>query len=150
MNTLLLLLFVTVGALAQQTETTDKPDATKYLTTNEFKSKIYNYKESPTEWKYKGERPCIIDFYATWCGPCRNLAPVLQSVATDHAGVIDVYKVDVDKEPELAKVFSISTVPSLLFVPSDGLPQMAQGALPRIYLDKIIAEVLKVRVESKE
>ena len=132
-------------ASAQTTTESNQPDETKYLSTSDFKSKVYNYKESPKEWKYKGERPCIIDFYATWCGPCKRLAPVLKAVASDHKGKIDVYKVDVDKEPELANVFGIRSVPSLLFVPAEGLPQMAQGALPREYIDQIIAQVLNTK-----
>lgn len=136
-------MLVSLCSIAQQA-TEPNIDYVKYLSTDDFKTKIYNYVESPKEWKYNGSRPCIVDFYATWCGPCRNLAPILQQVAADYSTEIDVFKVDVDKEPELASLFGIRSIPSLLFIPMSGVPQMAQGALPREYLIQIISDVLKV------
>lgn len=89
-----------------------------------------------------GTRPAIIDFYATWCGPCKMLAPVLDEIAGEYEGKIDVYKVNVEEEEELAAVFGIRSVPSLLFVPMVGAPQMAQGALPKKALDEAVRNVL--------
>jgi thioredoxin 1 len=112
-----------------------------HLTTKEFKEKVFNY-DTNKEWKYEGELPAIIDFYADWCGPCKMVAPVLKDLANDYAGKIMVYKVDTDKERELAAVFGISSIPTLLFVPKTGQPQAAMGALPRASFEKAITEVL--------
>lgn len=115
---------------------------TKHLTKEGFLSVITDFEKNPGEWKYKGERPAIIDFYATWCGPCKALSPVLEEVAGEYAGKIDVYKVDVEQEQELAALFGIRSVPTLLFIPMDGLPQMAQGALPKASLQEAINDLL--------
>ena len=100
------------------------------LTKADFLNKVANYEVNP-EWKFLGERPAIIDFYATWCGPCKMLAPILDEIAEEYAGRVDVYKVNVDEEEELAALFRIRSVPTLLFVPLTDAPQMAQGALPK-------------------
>lgn len=105
------------------------------LTKADFLKKVANYEANP-EWKFLGERPAIIDFYATWCGPCKMLAPILDEVAEEYDGQIDVYKVNVDEEEELASLFRIRTVPTLLFVPLNEAPQMAQGALPKRHCEK--------------
>ncbi|HOT13373.1 MAG TPA: thioredoxin [Bacteroidales bacterium] len=112
-----------------------------YLTTQEFKEKVFNY-EVNKEWKYVGELPAIIDFYADWCGPCKMVAPILQDIAKDYAGKLIVYKVDTESEQELASVFGISSIPTLLFVPKEGQPQAAMGALPRQTFDQAINEIL--------
>ncbi|MBN1633438.1 MAG: thioredoxin [Ignavibacteria bacterium] len=135
----------------QITEQTVKPDnkGTKtekgknmeYLTAQTFKEKVFNY-ETNKEWKYEGEVPCIIDFYADWCGPCKMIAPVLEELAEEYDGKIMIYKVDTEKEQELASVFGIRSIPSLLFVPKDGQPQMAVGALTKEGFVQAINEVL--------
>lgn len=112
------------------------------LTKAEFISNVADFENNPTEWKFLGSRPAIIDFYATWCGPCKMLAPVLDEIAVEYADKIDVYKVNVEEEEELAAIFGIRSVPSLLFVPMDGAPQMAQGALPKNALKDAIGSVL--------
>ena len=112
-----------------------------YLTTEEFKNKVFNY-EVNKEWKYSGELPAIIDFYADWCGPCKMVAPILQEIAKDYYGKLIVYKVDTENERELAAAFGISSIPTLLFVPMTGQPQAAMGALPRQSFDKAIKDVL--------
>lgn len=112
------------------------------LTKAEFISNVADFENNPTEWKFLGSRPAIIDFYATWCGPCKMLAPVLDEIAAEYADKIDVYKVNVEEEEELAAIFGIRSVPSLLFVPMDGAPQMAQGALPKNALKDAIGSVL--------
>jgi len=112
-----------------------------HLTTQEFKDKVFNY-ETEKEWKYKGELPAIIDFYADWCGPCRMVAPILEEIAKDYEGQLVVYKVDTEREQELASVFGIQSIPTLLFVPMNGQPQAAMGALPRQTFDQAIKDVL--------
>lgn len=113
-----------------------------HLTKADFLTKVANYETNPNEWKFLGERPALIDFYATWCGPCKMLAPVLDELADEYQGQVDIYKVDVDAEEELAALFGIRSVPSLLFVPMAGAPQMAQGAMPKYALKDAIHKVL--------
>ena len=112
-----------------------------HLTNDTFKEKVFNY-ETNKEWKYEGDTPCIIDFYADWCGPCKKIAPVLEELAKEYDGKIIVYKVNTEKQKELSGAFGIRSIPSLLFVPVSGQPQMAQGALPKEQLEKIINEFL--------
>jgi thioredoxin 1 len=110
------------------------------LTTQEFKEKIFDFENEKT-WSYRGELPAIIDFYADWCGPCRQLGPVLEKVAEEFAGRVVVYKVDTDKEQELAGAFGIQSIPSLLFIPRQGQPQMAVGGMSREGFAKAIDQV---------
>lgn len=102
----------------------------EHLTKSTFLTKVFDFEQNK-EWKFSGERPCIIDFYADWCGPCKMVAPILEDLAKQYAGKIDIYKVDTEQEQELASVFGIRSIPSLLFCPKDGKPQMAMGALPK-------------------
>lgn len=118
---------------------------TIHLTKAEFLSKVANYEADPTVWKYLGDKPAIIDFYASWCGPCRTIAPILEELADEYEGKIHIYKVDTEKEQELAAAFGIRSIPSLLFVPMEGAPQMAQGALPKSAFKEAIEEVLLVK-----
>lgn len=108
----------------------------------EFLTKIFNYEKNPNKWVYEGNKPCIIDFYADWCGPCKKVAPILKELAEVYKNDIVIYKVDVDKEKELASAFGIQSIPSILFVPQHGQPQMAQGALPREEFVKLIDNFL--------
>jgi thioredoxin 1 len=116
---------------------------TEHLTKETFISKVFNYEENK-EWKFEGEKPCIIDFYADWCGPCKMVAPILEELAVEYKGKMDIYKVDTEQEVELASIFGIRSIPSLLFVPKEGQPQMAMGALPKDTLEKAFKEVLGV------
>lgn len=117
---------------------------TELLTKETFLNKVFNFQENK-EWKFEGDKPCIIDFYADWCGPCKMVAPILEELSEDYKGKIDIYKVDTEVEAELSAAFGIRSIPSMLFCPSDEQPQMAQGALPKHDLEKIIEEVLKVQ-----
>lgn len=116
---------------------------TELLTKETFQEKVFNF-EKNKEWKFEGEVPCIIDFYADWCGPCKMVAPVLEELSNEYKGKLNIYKVDTEVEQELAAAFGIRSIPSMLFVPKDSEPQMAQGAMPKRDLEKIIADVLKV------
>lgn len=115
---------------------------TIHLNKIEFLTKIADYESNPNEWKYLGDKPAIIDFYADWCGPCKAIAPVLEELAAEYDGEIYIYKVDTESEVELASLFGIRSIPSLLFIPMDGKPQMAQGAAPKPELKKAIDEIL--------
>src|SRR5512145_3087609 len=115
----------------------------EHLTKATFKEKVFNF-EANKEWKYEGVKPAIIDFYADWCGPCRMIAPVLEELKTEYEGKLEIYKVNTEEERELSAMFGIQSIPSLLFVPLEGQPQMAMGALPKSTFEQAIAEVLNV------
>jgi thioredoxin len=117
----------------------------EHLTTLTFKQKVFNY-EVNKEWKYAGDKPAIIDFYADWCGPCRIVAPTVAKIAEEYKGKINVYKVNVDNEQELASAFGISGIPAILFIPMTERPQMSTGVLSKEAFDKAIKEVLKVQL----
>ncbi len=114
------------------------------LTKEVFKEKVFDF-ENNKEWKFEGDKPCIIDFYADWCAPCRVLTPVLEELSEEYKGKVDIYKIDTEKEQELAGMFGIRSIPSILFVPKDAQPQMATGALPKDTLKKAIEDVLAVK-----
>jgi thioredoxin len=112
-----------------------------HLTAQDFKERVFNY-ETGKEWKYLGALPAIVDFYADWCQPCKMVAPLLEELAAEYAGKIIVYKVNTEDEQELASVFGIKSIPTLLFIPKEGQPQAAMGALPRQTFEKVIKDVL--------
>jgi len=116
--------------------------ATTHLTKADFLAKVANYETNPTEWKYLGEKPCIIDFYANWCAPCKMIAPILEELSEEYKDQIYIYKVNTEEQEELAAAFGIRSIPSILFCPKDAAPQMAQGALPKATFKQAIAEVL--------
>ncbi|MDR1161557.1 MAG: thioredoxin [Tannerellaceae bacterium] len=113
-----------------------------HLTKADFLAKVANYETNPDEWTYLGDKPALIDFYADWCGPCKAIAPVLEELAAEYGGQIYIYKIDTDAEQELAALFGIRSIPSLLFIPMDESPQMAQGAIPKPQLKEAIEELL--------
>ncbi len=113
----------------------------EHLTKETFLKKVFDY-EKNTDWQFSGELPAIIDFYADWCGPCKMVAPVLEGLSKEYAGKINIYKVDTEQEQELASVFGIRSIPSILFIPKDGKPQMAMGALPKEAFVEAINTVL--------
>ena len=115
----------------------------EHLTKESFLNKVFNYEQNK-EWKFEGDKPCVIDFYADWCGPCKMVAPVLEELAKEFDGKMDVYKVNTEEEQELAAVFGIRSIPSFLFFPSKGQSQMAMGALPKDTFVKAFKDVLGV------
>ncbi len=115
----------------------------EHLTQETFREKVFDY-ENNKDWKFSGELPCIIDFYADWCGPCKMVAPILEDLAREYEGKIHIYKVDTEQEQDLASMFGVRSIPSLLFVPKDGKPQMAMGALPKDAFKDAIKSVLGV------
>lgn len=116
--------------------------ATKYLSTEDFKKNIMNYDEHPQEWVFEGNRPAIIDFYATWCGPCKMTAPIIERLARKYKGQIDFYKVDIDQERELAQIFGIRSIPTFLFIPMKGQPTAQMGAMQLADFEEIIESEL--------
>ena len=120
----------------------EKKVKTIKLTKADFLTKVMNYETSPDEWNYLGDKPAIIDFYADWCAPCRVIAPILEELAEEYSGKIYIYKVDIDREEELAAVFGIKTIPFLLFIPMNDNPQSARGALSKEIFKKAIEEIL--------
>lgn len=116
--------------------------ATTHLTKDDFLKKVANYEANPTEWKFLGDKPCIIDFYANWCAPCKMVAPILEELSVEYAGQIDIYKINTEEEQELAGAFGIRSIPSILFCPMGENPQLAAGALPKATFKKAIEEVL--------
>jgi thioredoxin 1 len=114
---------------------------TKQLTNEEFKNLVFDY-TIEKEWKYKGTLPAIIDFYADWCGPCKMVAPVLEELAKEYDDKVIIYKVDTEVEQELSAVFGIRSIPSFLFIPTEGQPMMQAGALPKNAFKQVIDEEL--------
>jgi thioredoxin 1 len=113
----------------------------EHLTKETFLSKVFDF-EKNKEWKFEGNLPCLIDFYADWCQPCKIVAPILEELAEEYKGKINIYKIDTEDQQELSAAFGIRSIPSLLFCPLDDQPQMAQGALPKENLRQVIEEVL--------
>ncbi len=121
---------------------TENKVKTIHLNKIDFLKKVANYEANPSEWKYLGDKPALIDFYADWCGPCKAVAPVLEELAKEYDGEIYIYKIDTEAELELSALFGIRSIPSLLFIPMNGTPQMARGALPKNALKEAIDKVL--------
>ena len=113
----------------------------EHLTKETFQQKIFDF-ENNKEWSYSGELPAIVDFYADWCGPCKMVAPILEDLGKQYAGKLNIYKVDTEREQELAAAFGIRSIPSLLFIPKEGKPQMAMGALPKESFVQVIEGLL--------
>lgn len=137
------------GAVRPDEETVAKEKPTTkvvHITKADFLKKIYDFEKNPDEWKYLGSQPAIVDFYADWCGPCRQLSPVLDELAKEYSGKLTIYKVNVDNERGLATFFGIRSIPTLLFIPMKGKPQRSLGALSKTELKGIIKDVLKVEL----
>lgn len=142
-------LLVTTSCSFARTENENKVEPSKteskmktiHLTKQDFLDKVFNY-ETSTEWKYLGDKPALIDFYASWCGPCKALSPVLEELAAEYGDEIYIYKINTEEEQELAAAFNIRSIPTLLFIPMTGQPQMSMGAMPKNSLKEAIDKVL--------
>lgn len=129
----LILVSCSMSAKTEKNETENATAQGEIVTLNkaDFLSKVYNFEKNQTQWVYEGDKPCIVDFYADWCGPCKQVAPILKELAAKYKDEIVIYKVNVDNEKELASAFGIQSIPTFLFIPKNGKPQLAQGALPK-------------------
>lgn len=134
---------LTFASEPQAKETATKPIE---LTKATFQEKVFDYETNPEEWKYKGDKPAIVDFYANWCGSCRITSPILADLAAEYGGELYIYKINVDKEPELAYMFGARSLPTFLFIPMDETPQIGMGALPK----KSFREVIDTFLLKKE
>lgn len=127
----------------QKTDAASDEGAVTQLSAADFRLKIMDYEAHQTEWVFEGKRPAVIDFYTTWCGPCKMMAPIVEEMAKAYAGKVDFYKVDIDKEQELAQTFGIQSIPTFLFIPVKGKPTMQMGAMPKETLEKMVKEIRK-------
>ena len=116
-------------------------DDVQYITTAQFQERIFDYK-TEKDWKYKGDKPCVIDFYTTWCGPCKRLAPIMEELSQTYCERVKFYKADTERERELAYVFGISSIPQVLYIPKEGKPMLLKGLYPQEEIVKIIEEFL--------
>ncbi|MCU0370372.1 MAG: thioredoxin [Bacteroidales bacterium] len=114
----------------------------EHLTAQTFKLKVMDYEKNQQQWVFEGDKPAIVDFYADWCRPCRMIAPILEELAVEYKGKIDIYKVDTEAQRELAAVFGIQSLPTVLFIPMQGKPSMQKGALPKESYKQIIDDLL--------
>jgi thioredoxin len=120
---------------------------TTLLDTKAFKEKIFDFTDGG-DWKFAGDKPAIIDFYADWCGPCKTVAPILEQLSNEYEGKVDIYKVDTEAERELSAMFQIRSIPSMLFIPKEGQPQMAVGALPKASIESAMKDVFKIELNK--
>ncbi len=116
-------------------------DDVVYLTTEQFRNRIFDY-STQKDWHYQGDKPCVIDFYATWCGPCKRLAPIMDELSQQYCDQVVFYKVDIEKERDLAYLFGISSIPQVLYIPTDGQPVLTKGLAPKEEIERIIDTVL--------
>lgn len=144
-SVVLLLVSCSMSAKSDKNETDDASSAKGEVTLinkADFLKKVYDYEKNPSEWVYEGSLPCIVDFYADWCGPCKKVAPILKELAAEYKNDIVVYKINVDNDKELASAFGIRSIPTLLFIPKKGKPQVARGALSKEEFVRQIDEFL--------
>ncbi len=143
MRNLFLALAIGLVSISQpgfaQDEDKIKPE---HLTVETFKEKVFDYEKNPDKWVYEGKKPCVIDFYADWCKPCKLIAPIMEELANEYDGQVIIYKVNTEQQRELSQVFGIRSIPSVLFVPAEGQPQMSTGALPKETFKQVIDEFL--------
>ena len=133
---------ITNETKAGNSESSGSQAEPEYLTYDKFLEEVWDFETNPQEWIYKGDVPCVIDFYADWCKPCRMVAPIMDDLAKEYEGKVKIYKVDVDKEKKLASVFQVRSIPAVLFSPKSGRPIMQAGALPKDQYVRIIEENL--------
>lgn len=138
--TLIIVLVCTMTFVSRSQEVSqEKPEN---LTVETFKQKVFNYDKNPDNWVFEGDLPCIVDFYADWCRPCKLIAPIMEELAVEYKGKINIYKVNTEQQRELSALFSIKSIPTVLFIPMKGKPQMSAGALPKESFKQVIDEFL--------
>ena len=143
MKRLFTILILSVCCLSLlQAQTPKEKDLVIQMDKQMFLNKVFDYTTGATEWKYQGDKPCVIDFYATWCGPCRMVAPILKDLAKEYGDSIVIYKVDTDKEKELSMAMGIQSLPTIVFIPKTGQPQIIVGAAEKATFRRAIDEVL--------
>lgn len=135
----IVLVMIFTGSLIAQKSEAVKPE---HLTVETFKEKVFNYEKNPDNWIFEGDLPCIVDFYADWCKPCKLIAPIMEELANEYKGKINVYKVNTEQQRELSSVFGVRSIPAVLFIPMEGKPQMSTGALPKESFKQAIDEFL--------
>ena len=118
-----------------------RADDVRYLTTSQFSERVFDYKNNK-DWKFRGDKPCVIDFYTTWCGPCKRLAPIMEELSQTYCDQVVFYKVDTERERELAYLFGINSIPQVLYIPMEGKPMLLQGLYPKENIVQIIEEFL--------
>ena len=143
---LLVAIFVNTMVVSGQKKETIKPE---HLTVETFKEKIFNYEKNPDKWVFEGDKPCMVDFYADWCKPCKLIAPIMEELANEYKGQINVYKINTEQQRELSRVFGVRSIPAVLFIPMDGKPQMSTGALPKANFKQVIDEFLLGKKKDK-
>lgn len=136
------------GATSERSTVSAPAGKTVQLTKDQFKQLVMNYEQNPQTWVFEGDKPCIVDFYADWCKPCKMIAPIMEELAAEYAGQINIYKVNTDQERELASVFGINSIPYVLFVPLQGDPSVQRGALPKESYKEIIDDFLLKKDKS--
>ena len=137
---LILLLIFCLGSISYSSYAQE----VKKLNTAEFKKEIWNY-SSNKDWKYLGDKPAIIDLFATWCPPCKKLSPILDEIQKQYGKKIQIYKIDVDKDPEIAQLFKASSIPMMIFIPKNGKPFSVTGLRPKEQIEQILKEKMDVK-----
>ena len=150
MKTLKILLFMLLLCASNMVAQTPTDSMPHQLTEADFLIKVMDFRNNPQQWVFLGQRPCIIDYYTTWCRPCKQLAPILEELAREYAGQIDIYKIDIDKERTLAALFQVQSIPTLLFCPLGQNPQMVKGLLPKETLCEVIEQLLLPSIPQKQ
>ena len=139
-----------ISVIAGNDQTKEADVKPEHLTYDTFLKKVWNFEKNPKEWIYEGKEPCVIDFYADWCGPCKRVAPIMDEMAKKYNGKVKIYKINVDKERKLASVFQVRSIPAVLFSPVKGKPMMQVGLLPHDTYVKIIEEELLGNKKSND
>ena len=141
-NLIGIIAFVLLGGIASAYAQDEEQIKPEHLTVETFKEKVFDFEKNTDKWVYEGDKPCVIDFYADWCKPCKLIAPIMEELANEYKGQVTIYKVNTEQQRELSRVFGIRSIPSVLFVPMDGQPQMSTGALPKETFKQAIDEFL--------
>jgi len=133
---------------AENNPSNAKEGTVVYLSTDDFKKLVWDFSKDPDQWAFKGDLPCIVDFYADWCRPCKMVAPIMEELAGEYKGKVRFYKVNTDNERDVARIFNIQSIPAILFIPKDGKPQMSVGMQPKTNYVQAINDLLLKKTEG--